>query len=107
MRKPLITFCDIPYSIFSKKMVIHSENPWELQRDIKKLIKNYKFDEKQLVSYFAAHIECSEKINLFTDLLNKKSRHKTKNNISLSLQYKNLATYTSQRIFEEIKRIHS
>ncbi len=105
MKKPLITFCDCPYSLFSEKMVMNSENLWKLQKDIKKLITNYSFEEKQLISFIASHIECSERINLFTDLLSKKSRHKVSQSISLTMQYEKLAAYTKKRVIDEIQRI--
>ena len=105
LRKPLITFCKTPYAIFSENMVKYVSDPWNLSRDINKLINNYLYDESQLIAFIASHIENGEKINLFTDLLGKKSRHKTDNSFKIKKQYENLASFTFKRINQEVNRL--
>ena len=107
MKKPLLTFSKCPYSMFNKNMVLYSKNPWELSKYINDLINNYFYDEHEIIAFIAAHISCSEKINLFTDLLSKKNRHKSSDSVSIEIQYKKLAEYTKKRIFDEIKRINA
>ena len=100
---PVIIFCKTPYGSFPDTMVRYIDNISTLSESIRDLLDNYHFDEWALLSYIAAHIESSIKINLFTDLLGKGGRERPENRPLLDEQYKKLARYTLDRIFEEQK----
>ena len=104
--KPLITFCNTPYGSFPSNMVRFVDNISGLGREIRDLLSSYKYDERALYAYVAAHIEASVRINLFTGLLGKGNRNASTAASSLHEQYRSLARYTWKRIAEEKKKLN-
>ena len=103
-RIPVVSFCRTPYGSFPETMVRCVEHMDSLSRVIKSLLDEYDFDEWALLSYIAAHIEGSIRIDLFTGLLGKGGRVTSNRESSISEQYKKLAHYAMTRVNEEHQR---
>jgi hypothetical protein len=100
-RIPLITLGASPYGVFPESMVRHVRSLHDLGGEVRALIESYRYDEKPVLAYLAAHMRRSVRVNLFTGLLQKGGRREVDLDRSVEEQYAVLADYALRRIQEE------
>ena len=70
--KPVITFGDCPYNILPDYMVQRIKDLRNLPQTLSNFLRNYKYNQKAILSYIKAVEQTSVDINLYSVLLNKK-----------------------------------
>lgn len=87
-RIPVISLGRSMFDLLPPHMFRRVNNLYELPHQIFDLLKNYAYDEKELIRYLSSVIAGSVQVNLISDLLGKKGRFKTEigeNNINYNL----------------------
>lgn len=85
---PVLSFGYSIYDLLPKTMFRRVENLYKLSENIFDMLNNYKYEEDELINYIASVLEGSVPVNLMTDLLGKKGRHRTET-VDENIQYEN------------------
>lgn len=75
-QKPVITLGEVSYNALPQTMVTHIERYEHLGQEIARALASYQYDEAALVYFVATVVAHACPINLYTDILQKKGRHR-------------------------------
>ncbi len=98
--KPTLVFGKVPYQMLPSTMVHTCTDYRNLESVLFEVLKNYSYDEEQLVRYFAAIMTHSVPVNFYTKLLNKSNRYSDTGHEGqlLDAQYESLASHVASAI---------
>ncbi len=69
LKKPAIILGQTPYNFLPNSMIRHADNPDRLGNEIRDLLENYEYNEEALLSYTAAVMKSSVKVDFYSRLL--------------------------------------
>lgn len=104
MGKPVLILGHPKYEDVPGKMTRKCFDLFEMPKDIRALLKSYKYEPKHIESFICALIEGSVPIDLYSNLLKKPGRHSFQDGkVSEVEDLQKLASYTLRRI-DEVKK---
>ena len=103
LKKPVIHFGNIPFSIISDRMIRHIKQPDNLGWIINELLESHYHEEEALIAYLAAVMQNSVAVDFYTVLLGRKGAYKPDlnswcNATDYTRQIERLALYLTQRL---------
>ncbi len=93
MKKPVLHFGNVPFSMLPDSMIRHATQPDNLATEINDLLSNYFYNEKSMIAYISAVMKMSVPVNFYTVLLGRSGVYAPDSNATYNEEIKRLADY--------------
>jgi len=95
-KKPVISLGNCIFNVLPNSMQEHVADYTQLPHTIKRLLNNYKYNEKDLLNYISYLIEKSYPVNFYSQVLKKEGRESFENNYNYNDALSGLGDYLIQ-----------